>query len=308
MDRPAARGRAGRGSAGAGGTGAYPGAHRWRLAAPGQHGAAPLPGQHPVPGDHGGHRHPGDRYRYRLAGGDVSLPGATTVRVGAAAAAGRADLCDRLRLYRLPAVLGPPPGVAARPVRVGLRGLLVPRGALAGRGGNADQPGALPLRLHARTCLLHGAVGVHAGCGAHLGPRPLAAVLERGDSSLAPGTGGRRITGPDGNAERVRRGTVLRRGHLHHRHLPHLVWPRRAGRRRPARRLPADLRDRPGGAGALVAGQAALLPHLQPLSTAAGVPPRRLGLGRRLPGLPAADPGRLPDPQRHPRRAGHPAG
>ncbi len=149
---------------------------------------------------------------------------------------------------------------------------------------------------------------MHAGRGSHPGTRPLAAVSQRGDPAVAPRPGGWRIAGADGDPERVRRGAVLRRGYLHHRHLPHLVRPRRAGRRRPAGRLPAGLRDRPGAAGALVAGQAPLLPHLQSLPAAAGVPARRLGLGGRLPGLPAADPGWLPDSQRYPRRAGHRAG
>ena len=120
--------------------------------------------------------------------------------MGAAASTGGAYLCHRLRLYRLPPIRWPVTESATRDVWLGVWRLLLSQCALAGRRGNGDYPGALPLRLPAGSRLIPGTVGVCAGCGPHAWARPLAAVRQRRRTAGSSGAGGRGITGIDGDA------------------------------------------------------------------------------------------------------------
>ena len=218
--------------------------HRRRLASHRRYGPGRLHHQHADPV--GRRRDLVDRLwrRRRLAGHHVPLSRTPGVRVGAAVAAGGARLCARLCLHRRPGIRRAGADGAARLVRMGAAGLLVPAHPL-GRGRRRDDDaGALSLCLHGRTRCLPGAVGLRPRGQPHPRPRSGAGVLVGG---LAPGpTGDRRRddAGPDGGHRRLRHGRAFRRADLHHRHLPDLVRHGRAGGRRPACRRVAAVRRR----------------------------------------------------------------
>jgi hypothetical protein len=172
-----------------------------------------------------------------MAGDDVPLPLQPHTRMGAAPAAGDADLRHRLYLCRPAGICWPNSERDPRTDRLGPRRLLVSR-CRHGVGRRR----ALHLRALS-LCLPRGARGV---------PGPVPGLARRQPHSRSwaaqhfsarrpaarpAGDRGRRRTRPAGDAGRLRHRAILRRPHLHHGDLPGVV---RHGRRR---RRSADRHD-----------------------------------------------------------------
>lgn len=245
MDRDGGRGGAGavRPDAGRGGRGARRGRPR-SVGAPGVDGDAGVPAQLGGTGGGFGRAGAGDRRRVRVARGDVRLPRPAVVRVVARAPALGAGVHRGVHVRRDAGRdrAGAAHGTCAR--SVALRHLRRdPDHADRDDGGDL-RAGPVPVRLPPLAGGFPGAVADGAGGGVDAGARRRVGVLARRAPAGAPGDRGRREHGRDGGAERLRRGQLLRRDHVHDRDLPLVARAGRPGRGDPACGDPHGLRAR----------------------------------------------------------------